>query len=76
MASQKGAIEDTKKARNIARRGPEKEVFELESFGKCFFGGEKECAGIWPMPSGGGPPSSAGNKRHETSSSFLKNRGF
>ena len=76
MTSKKGANEDTKKTRNIARRGPEKEVLKLESFLLFLFGGGKGCAGIWEGPSVGGGGSSAGDPWRETSSSFLKNRGF
>ena len=34
MTSKKGAIEDTKKNINIARRGPEKEVFKFSRSSK------------------------------------------
>ena len=51
MTSKKGAIEDTKKATNIARQGPEKEVSKLQRF---YEGVRGDLAQAVP----GGPPSS------------------
>ena len=76
MTSKKGAIEDTKKNINIARRGPEKEVLKLESVLLFLFWRGEGVRGDLAQAVGGGPGSSAGDTWPETSSSFLKNRGF
>jgi len=64
----------------IARRGTEKKALKLERDLFFFlFGGRKGCARIWEGPSGGkgwGGGSSAGNTRHDISSTCFENQGF
>ena len=76
MTSKKRAQKDTEKNTNIARRGPEKKVLKFESYFFFLFGWEEGVRGDLGGSVGGGGRSSAGNKRHETSSAFCENRGF
>ena len=76
MASKKGAIEDTKKAINIARRGPEKEVLKLESVLLFLFWRGEGVRGDLAQAVRGGSPQLRRNTWRETSSVFFENRGF
>ena len=60
MTPKKRAQKDTKKSINIARRGAEKEVLNLESFLFFLFWRGKGVRGDLGGSVGGGPGSSAG----------------
>ena len=58
MISKKGAIEDTKKNVNIARRSTERKVLKLESFLLFLFWRGEGVRGDLAQAVGGGPGSS------------------
>ena len=66
MTSKRGAIEDTKKAINIARRGPEKEVLKLGSFLDFLYWRGEGVRGDFggPLRGGGGNPPATPGLRH------------
>ena len=76
MISGKGAIEDKLKNHKYSQTRSRKKVFELESFGTCFFWRREGVRGDLAQAVRGGSAELRRKTWHETSSAFLKNRGF